>query len=198
MTTEADCVRALRLAANRLGEPPTKTAYEALGLTPASATIQRVMGSWTHAKEAAGLTTNTSTGARVEPKPDDVSLPDGLAWEELSQDQRWHYKNREWNRERTLDRRTRHRSWVHDRKRASDGCVECGESDPACLDYHHRDGTEKEMTISEMVTYGYSKTKLRDEMEKCVILCANCHRKKHYEVPDPTRSADAETGSVDE
>ena len=39
MTTEDDCIRALREAADRLGESPSKAAYEDLGLTPASATI---------------------------------------------------------------------------------------------------------------------------------------------------------------
>ena len=192
MTSEDDCVRALREAAERLGESPTKAAYEDLGLTPASATIQRVMGSWNEAKEAAGLATNPSTGSRVEPKPDDVELPAGLEWADLSQDQRWHYRNREWNRERTLDRRARHRAWVYEQKRRSNGCVRCDESDPACLDYHHREDADKDMTVCEMVTHGYSKDKLRAEMDgKCVILCANCHRKEHYEVPDHVRN---ETG----
>ena len=185
------------VTAERLGESPTKAQYEELGLTPASATIQRVMGGWNEAKAAADLSTNASTGTRFQPKPDDVDLPDDLAWRELSQNQRWHYKNREWNKERTLDRRTRHRAWVHDRKRASDGCIECGENDPACLDCHHRDGVEKEMTICEMVTHGYSKDKLLDEMAKCEILCANCHRRKHYEVPDYARNVDEEVGSDD-
>lgn len=198
VTSEDDCLRALREAADRLGESPTKAAYEELGLTPASATIQRVMGSWNEAKAAAGLETNASTGSRVEPKPDDVELPAGFQWDELSQDQRWHYRNREWNRERTLDRRTRHRAWVYEQKRRSGGCVRCDETDPACLDYHHRDDADKEMTVCAMVTHGYSKDRLRAEMEKCVILCANCHRKEHYEVPDAVGMGDSELWDVDE
>lgn len=198
VTSEDDCVRVLREAVDRLGDSPTKADYEQLGLTPASATIQRVMGGWNAAKEAAGLETNPSTGSRVEAKPDDVELPDGLAWAELSQDQRWHYRNREWNRKRTLNRRARHRAWVYEQKARSDGCVRCDEGDPACLDYHHRDETEKEMTVSEMVTYGYAKTKLRAEMDKCVLLCANCHRKEHYEVPDSALNGGDELRDVDE
>ncbi|MFC6756653.1 MULTISPECIES: homing endonuclease associated repeat-containing protein [Haloarcula] len=198
VASEEECIRALREAADRLGESPTKVAYEELGLTPASATIQRVMGGWNEAKEAAGLATNPSTGTRVEPKPDDVELPEGLEWAELSQDQRWHYKNREWNRERTLDRRERHRAWVYERKRQSEGCIRCGEGDPACLDYHHRDDVGKQMSICEMVTYGYSKEKLRAEMDKCELLCANCHRREHHEVPEHVGQPDGEVGDVDE
>jgi len=198
VTSEDDCIDALREAADRLGESPTKADYEDLGLTPASATIQRVMGGWNEAKEAAGLATNASTGTRVESKPDDVDLPDGLAWAELSQDQRWHYRNRAWNTERTLNRRARNRAWVYEQKRRSGGCVRCGEDDPACLDYHHRADTDKEMTVCEMVTYGYSKAKLRAEMDKCEVLCANCHRREHYERPDSVQTGDATLWGADE
>jgi hypothetical protein len=183
VTTAADCVRALREAARLLGESPTKAQYESLGLTPASGTIQRVMGSWNEAKEAAGLATNASTGSRVEPKPDDVSLPEGLAWEELSQDQRWHYRNREWNTERSLQRRAEIRAWANEIK-ATAGCARCPEDDPACLDFHHVDEDEKEQQVTTMISYGYGRDKILDEMAKCEILCANCHRKEHFEPPD--------------
>ncbi|MBV0902281.1 homing endonuclease associated repeat-containing protein [Haloarcula salina] len=184
MVTEKDCLDALRSAAKSLGESPTKAQYEDLGLTPASGTIQRVLGSWNDAKRAAGLETNYSRGTRVAERPANVSLPEGCSWSDLSQDQRWHYKNVEENGQRTLDRRTRHRGWVYEQKRNSGGCRRCDETDPACLDFHHRDDEEKEMTISQMITYGYSKAKISEEMAKCDILCANCHRKEHYEVPD--------------
>ena len=191
MTTEADCVQALRSVAVELGESPTKAQYEDLDVTPASGTIQRVMGGWNAAKEAAGLETNHSRGSRVATKPDDISLPDGCSWADLSQDQRWHYKNADWNHQRTLNRRAKHRAWVYEYKRDSDGCCRCGEADPACLDFHHRDDTEKEMTISKMITHGFSKSKLRTEMPKCDILCANCHRKEHHEVPAGVRPTTA-------
>lgn len=54
-TTETECLEALREAAERLGESPTKAEYEDLGLRPASATIIRAVGGWNEAKEKAGL-----------------------------------------------------------------------------------------------------------------------------------------------
>jgi len=36
---------------------------------------------------------------------DRLVLPEDVEWADLSQDQRWHYKNVEWNTERTLQRR---------------------------------------------------------------------------------------------
>jgi len=194
MASEEACIEALRAAASELRESPTKAQYETLGYTPASGTIQRVFGSWNAAKEAAGLATNASRGSRVEEKPEGVALPDGEDWKDLTQDQRWHYRNPDRNRERTLDRRARHRAWVYERKRDSAGCDRCDETDPACLDFHHRPGVDKEMTISKMVTHGYSKDRLRDEIAKCDILCANCHRKEHFEVPNYVSAGSAETG----
>lgn len=183
-TTERECLDALREAAEQLGESPTKAAYEELGLTPASATIIRVIGGWNEAKERAGLEMYRSSGSRVEPKPDDVELPAGEEWEELSVDQRWHYRNTERNTNRTLDRRARHREWLNEYK-ASSGCEQCGVTDAAVLDFHHTDPQTKRMAVNEMVTYGYGKEALRAEIEKCETLCANCHRKAHFEVPSP-------------
>ncbi len=40
------------------------------------------------------------------------------------------------------------------------------------------------MTVGKMVTYGYSKSQLEEEIKKCLILCANCHRKEHSSPPD--------------
>lgn len=121
--SEAECLEALQEAADVLGESPTKQQYEELGLTPAASTILRVIGGWNEAKERAGVETAPSTGSRVRPKPDDVDLPAGMVWEELSQDQRWHYKNVKQHTERTLRRRARLRRWVTARK-ARLGCRE--------------------------------------------------------------------------
>ncbi len=186
MTTEAECLEALREAAERLGESPTKAQYEELGLTPASATIIRTCGGWNDAKETAGLETAPSTGSRVGPKPDDIELPSGLVWEELSVDQRWHYRNVDWNTERSLRRRSRLRSWLNDIKRER-GCSRCEIDNVACLDFHHVETATKGMAVGKMVTYGYGKERLRDEIEKCVVLCANCHRKTHYVQPTRER-----------
>lgn len=188
-TSERACIDALRKAAGRLGEPPTKAQYEELGLTPASATIVRVMGGWNTAKETAGLDTNPSTGSRVGPKPDDVELPDGLEWEDLSVDQRWHYRNVEWNTERSLDRRARLRAWANGIKYER-GCLRCGVEDAACLDFHHLDGDRKTMAITNMITYGYGKEPLNEEMAKCAVLCANCHRREHCAPPETDHPVD--------
>jgi hypothetical protein len=55
----------------------------------------------------------------------------------------------------------------------SKGCCLCGESDPACLDFHHLDSEEKEFEIAQLTL---SKSKMEEEIRKCVVICSNCHR----------------------
>lgn len=55
-------------------------------------------------------------------------------------------------------------------------CVDCGENDPIVLDFDHL--RDKEHNISALVYGGNNLETLIKEVEKCVIRCANCHRKK--------------------
>lgn len=56
-------------------------------------------------------------------------------------------------------------------------CVSCGESNPVVLEFHHRDPNEKDMDITQFLSGGYSLKRIIAELEKCDVLCANCHRK---------------------
>lgn len=57
-------------------------------------------------------------------------------------------------------------------------CVKCGESRIYVLDFHHVDETQKEFTIGKLKKG--KKELLQNEINKCVSLCANCHREFHY------------------
>lgn len=59
---------------------------------------------------------------------------------------------------------------------SSHPCVDCGNSDPLVLEFDHRDGVIKLRNVCEM--YHYSLTKIIEEIEKCEVRCANCHRKR--------------------
>ena len=58
-------------------------------------------------------------------------------------------------------------------------CSKCNESRPWCLAFHHTDPTKKDMTVSNIVTYN-SRKKLQEEIDKCIVLCHNCHADLHY------------------
>jgi hypothetical protein len=56
-------------------------------------------------------------------------------------------------------------------------CVDCGESRILALDFDHVRGL-KEYDICEMVRYGMSLKRIKNEVSKCDIRCSNCHRIK--------------------
>jgi hypothetical protein len=58
-------------------------------------------------------------------------------------------------------------------------CIRCGESNPVCLDFHHRDPQQKLFSIASSVEGHRSKQLILAEIAKCDVLCANCHRKEH-------------------
>ncbi len=61
-------------------------------------------------------------------------------------------------------------------------CKTCPENHPATLDFHHRDPTEKTICVADAVSYGWGMESILAEIEKCDVLCSNCHRKSHYVV----------------
>jgi hypothetical protein len=79
-----------------------------------------------------------------------------------------------------MQRRDRLRGWMDDYKKGLH-CEWCGFEDFRALQFHHRDRTEKEYNVADMVKQGWSVAALRREIAKCVILCANCHLILHYE-----------------
>ena len=60
-------------------------------------------------------------------------------------------------------------------------CIKCGEDHPACLEFHHTNPKEKDFNVSINVRSTYSVNKILKEIKKCEVLCANCHRKLHFE-----------------
>ena len=70
------------------------------------------------------------------------------------------------------------RTWFNDYK-ATLSCTRCPESDPICLDFHHLDENDKTEKVGKLVRQMMCKKKILAEIEKCIVLCANCHRKEH-------------------
>ena len=65
-------------------------------------------------------------------------------------------------------------------------CEACGYN--SCLDaleFHHRDPNGKDFSISQR---GHTRSweKVRAEIDKCLLLCANCHREVHANQAQPS------------
>lgn len=59
-------------------------------------------------------------------------------------------------------------------------CSRCkGVFHPAVYEFHHIDPSTKDRDPSKMLNL--SKKRLYTELDKCVLLCANCHRLEHHE-----------------
>ena len=73
--------------------------------------------------------------------------------------------------------RGRNRSYMIDFL-ATHPCVDCGETDPVVLDFDHIDRSTKEYEVSNVVRWGCSLERVKREIERCVVRCACCHRRK--------------------
>jgi len=62
-------------------------------------------------------------------------------------------------------------------------CSICGyDKNPAALEFHHLND-DKDATIAKLASKSWSnplKEKIDEEVKKCIIICANCHREQHH------------------
>jgi len=59
-------------------------------------------------------------------------------------------------------------------------CEKCGGIFLPCVfDFHHKDPSDKETTGSTFLCWNWDR--MKTELDKCSLLCANCHREEHYQ-----------------
>ena len=59
-------------------------------------------------------------------------------------------------------------------------CQKCGDSRAYVLDFHHIDPCQKDDSVARLTSNTTKFERLEEEINKCVVLCANCHREFHY------------------
>ena len=59
-------------------------------------------------------------------------------------------------------------------------CQTCGESRPSTLCFHHREPSQKELSLDSRTFANLKWDKVRRELDKCDLLCHNCHNVLHY------------------
>lgn len=90
----------------------------------------------------------------------------------------WHARNADDRYKKGKARKEFLRDWLM-RYKAEVSCVVCGEDHPAVLEFHHRDPGTKRYELSVMVSRAMTISSMLEEIDKCDVLCANCHRKLH-------------------
>ena len=91
---------------------------------------------------------------------------------------RWYQENKAKHIGYVRNRDGKIQEWFREYKKTL-ACEVCGESHPACLDFHRRDPGEKRFSVSTRRDRP-SMAGLLKEITKCRVLCANCHRKEHW------------------
>lgn len=82
-----------------------------------------------------------------------------------------------------LARKTRNIEFL-DEYRKTQICADCGNDDHRVLDFDHI--KEKRGCVGFLARSGVSIKTLQEEIAKCEVRCANCHRIRHYEERDST------------
>lgn len=70
-------------------------------------------------------------------------------------------------------------AWFVDLK-STLSCEICGERRHWVLDFHHTNPNNKEGDVAGLIRLS-NKKRILDEIEKCRVLCSNCHRNLHYQ-----------------
>jgi hypothetical protein len=60
-------------------------------------------------------------------------------------------------------------------------CADCGISDIAVLTFHHTDAKTKRYNVSDMISHGYALETIQGELDRCIVLCWNCHMRREQE-----------------
>ena len=91
----------------------------------------------------------------------------------------WYYKNRDHHIQNASANSRSYRAQAGEyiyQYLLTHPCVDCGEADPVVLEFHHV--RDKKYDISAIVGQGYSLEKIMAEVEKCIVLCGNCHKRR--------------------
>jgi hypothetical protein len=93
---------------------------------------------------------------------------------------RWYLKNKKEVNKKSRERKVALIEFVRDYKKRDDVfCVDCEEERWQCLQFDHINREEKIDCVSNMARRGMPVTTLLEEIEKCEVVCANCHCIRH-------------------
>lgn len=102
-----------------------------------------------------------------------------MAVSNVDRQRKWYGKHSKKKMKQVADRYKITRDWIRDYK-SRVSCERCGYSNFRALDFHHKNPSEKDITIGAAGSNHWSIKRILKEIEKCEVLCSNCHRIEHY------------------
>lgn len=109
----------------------------------------------------------------------------------------WHQRNKERRLARLYEKKAAIYEYVQNIKNQL-RCADCGEQHPATLQFHHLNSENKTFTIGDAVKRGFSLDRIKQEIEKCIVLCANCHFIRHYNMRNKEQISPGIAGEFEE
>jgi hypothetical protein len=91
---------------------------------------------------------------------------------------RSYLRNKEIYKKHNQKRRKERKEWFL-KQLIGRSCSICKEAEQSCLDFHHLDPHKKDERVSRLLNEFRSLERILAEMDKCILICSNCHRKLH-------------------
>jgi hypothetical protein len=79
--------------------------------------------------------------------------------------------------ETNLRHKERNKKWAYEYL-LDHPCVDCGEEDPIVMEFDHLPEYEKKYEVAGMIINGYAIETIKKEIDKCDVVCANCHKRR--------------------
>lgn len=153
--TDEEILKDLRRCNNEFDGPLTRSRYTDVGVLHGS-TVQRRFGSWSDAKQAAGIEASPDNGGMLSVDYDDLNP----------------------------EKRSKRLRMI----KGHYGCKICNRKPhPIALDFHHINPSTKSEQVSRMAWDGSQWEEIIEEIQKCIIVCATCHREieaGYTEIPE--------------
>lgn len=108
----------------------------------------------------------------------------------------WHQRNKAKRLARIYERKAAIYEYIQGIKNQL-CCADCGEQHPATLQFHHLNSEDKTFTIGDAVNRGFSLDRIKKEISKCIVLCANCHAIRHYNMRKKNQTSPGIAGELE-
>ena len=129
----------------------------------------------------------------------DTSRYQSKEWKEYQRNYQrsWHQRHRAKRLARMYERKRAIHDYIQNMKNQLH-CVDCGQRHPATLHFHHLNSEDKVFSISYAANRGFSLDRIKKEIGKCIVLCANCHAIRHYNMRNQKQTSPGIAGEFEE